>query len=69
MGIDLNARPRAVFLFGWLLLIHLSLTACDIGKESREVTPLTGSVMGTQYLIKVIDLPEQLTLVRVDEDV
>jgi thiamine biosynthesis lipoprotein len=69
MGIDLNDRPRAVFLFSWVLLIHLSLAACDIGKESREVTPLSGAVMGTQYLIKVIDLPENLTLVRLDEDV
>jgi thiamine biosynthesis lipoprotein len=69
VGVEVNDRQRANALIGWIILMCLSLTACDIGKESREVTPLTGSVMGTQYLIKVIDLPEDLTLVRLDEDV
>ena len=69
MRVEANLGRRANGLFGGLLLLCLLQTACDIGKESREVTPLTGSVMGTQYLVKVIDLPEQLTMVRLDEDV
>lgn len=69
MRVEAKLGRQADALFGWLLLMSLSLTACDIGKESREVTPLTGSVMGTHYLIKIVDLPEQLTLVSLDEDV
>jgi thiamine biosynthesis lipoprotein len=69
MRVEGKLGRQANVLFGWLLLMCLSLTACDFGKESREVTPLIGSVMGTQYLVKIIDLPEDLALVRLDEDV
>ena len=65
----MNDREQARAFSFSLLLTCLLMAACDIGKESREVTPLTGSVMGTQYLVKVIDLPEHMALVRVDEDV
>jgi thiamine biosynthesis lipoprotein len=60
-------RLRARFLASWLLC--LLVTACDWGEESHEVTPLLGSVMGTHYLVKVVDMPEGLTLVNLDEEV
>jgi len=64
-----NNRLQANALVAVLLLMCLSVTACDREAESREVTPLIGAIMGTEFLIKVIDLPEGLALVRLDEDV
>jgi thiamine biosynthesis lipoprotein len=60
---------RASNFLAVILLILLFVTACDRGQESHEVTPLTGSVMGTWYLVKIIDLPEDLTLQGLDNQI
>lgn len=65
----MNNRFRANALVAVLLLMCLSVTACDREAKSRKVTPLIGSIMGTEFLIKVVDLTDKLTLVRLDEDV
>lgn len=66
---EVSDRKLAINFLAVMLLILMFVTACDRGQESHEVTPLTGSVMGTWYLVKIIDLPEDLTLQGLDNDI
>ncbi len=65
----MSQRLRANALLVLWALICSFVAGCDREPESREVTPLTGAIMGTEYLIKVIDLPEQFTLMQLDGDI
>lgn len=56
-------RIDRIALF-WLCLF---VAACS--KESHEVTPLSGAVMGTYYLVKVVDRPKELRLRELEENI
>lgn len=58
---------RAVFVA--LFLLCLCVTACDRGAGNGEVSHFTGSVMGTWYMVKVVDLPHDLTAARIDKEI
>ena len=50
-----------------LYLLCLFVTACS--NKNHELIPLTGAVMGTYYMVEVVDPPEGLTLMGLDEDI
>lgn len=55
--------------FDRIALCWLCVFVAACGRESHEVTPLTGAVMGTYYVVKVVDRPEELRLKQLEEDV